>query len=750
MKRILLVLLCALHLPSFSQSIYDDIVYLETLIEIEGCIEGHDLKRLKDDYGLHIMSLDALGFEWCGEEQMREDVNQMIELLAPLEYSYSVDEEGRSAANSQPYVFAATRLDEFKNTTSFLDETEKEFIVGEELYAEYAKWDESMTNFMSRYGDSINNARGGILGPLLGMNKIGSLGAGTSAGGAMFGASPAMLVNAASNFIVAKTKYELNAKFVDELRKVYKERVEFKELMPAANEIIMSADPLNFSTWNTMLQGALKKDMANMPYNLPNFIRSDHSFFKEVDERSMETIAIPLMALQAYENNRRGMMPVSNFIRLEESFGIKERPNFQMAKGLTLTKTLVESFSDEEKLVSAKEIYDVANDGRKKELFFFLYTNKYSELLGEIKTSDTSSVAQKLSSDWEKTTGELLTLAARLNAGLIQATKSFNLLQEGEIEQQNVAYEWVKINSVIPEFVDAAFTYIAIVEPDNEKTNGRYNRVYKPLTLEAVNLANGVLLENYNATLLAAVNIIVTSLREVNHRSPQNDDEVERVVKNRERIDKMIHWGGFLADFLSLDNQNDATDLFVKYSTVNASYRVKRANKYSLSLNAYPGFYFGNEQMNLSDNLKQYNSSTAISVPVGLSFSQAFTQRADTDDFDYYRERKDRLKLFRYTGFVHGIFVPIFDMGAPFAYRWSNDDAAGFTDELKWSQLFSPGLYYTVGLKGSGITLSLGGQMTPELRSVDQAQIELQESAWRLGLMLSYDIPVLTLWKSRL
>ena len=487
-----------------------------------------------------------------------------------------------------------------------------------------------------------------------------------------------------------------------------------------------------------------------MPYNLPNFVNSDHSFFKDVDEQSLETIAIPLMALQAYENNRRGMMPVSNFIRLEESFGVRERPNFQLAKGLTLSKTLVESFSNEEKLVSAQEIYKLANNKHKKELFYFLYSNKYSELLNDVKTSDSSSVAEKLNSDWEKSTDELLTLAARLNAGLIQATNSFNKIQEGTIEQQNMAQELVTINSVIPEFVDAAFTYLFIVEPNNEKAKGRYNRVYKPLTLDAVNLANSVLLENYNATLLATVNIMVTSLKEVNHRAPQNDEEIDRQVRNRERIEKMIHWGGFLADFLSLDNQSDATDLFVKYSTVNASYRVKRANKYSLSLNAYPGFYFGNEQLSISDNFKQYNSSTAISVPVGLSFSQAFTKKADTDDFDYYRRRQDKLKLFRYTGFVHGIFIPVFDMGAPFAYRWSNDNNAGFTEELKWSQLFSPGLYYTVGLRGSGITLALGGQMTPELRAIEQNQLVTQESAWRLGMMLTYDIPVLTLWKSRL
>jgi hypothetical protein len=752
MKRFFLFSFLLASLQTYSQSIYFDVMLLDKLARLKGCVGNNDLERLKTNYAISYINIHAVGVEWCEKDKMREDALELIEQLSPLQYTgYSSEEEGQAAAETEVFSQAAEKLEKFKERYRFLTKEERVYILGEETNAALDKWDEQMANFMDRYGGNLIVSRGaGFLGPLIGLGQSANVGGSSSGGGSLFSASPAVFVNAASNFIVAKTKYELNAKFVDELRKVYEERVEFKELMPAANAIIMSADPLNFATWNSMLQGALKKDMANMPYNLPNFINSEHSFFKDVDPQSLETITIPLMALQAFENNRRGMLPVSNFLRLEESFGVKNRPGFQLAKGMTLTRTLVESFSYEDQLVSANAIYQIANDRDKKELFYFLYMNKYNELLNEVKTSDSSSVGENLSGDWEKSTDELLTLAARLNAGLIQANNSFQRLQEGKVEKQAMPMELVSINAVIPEFIDAAFTYLFIVEPNNEKTKGRYNRVYKPLTIDAVNLANGVLLENYNATLLATVNIMVTSLREVNHRAPQTDNEIDRAVRNRERIDKMIHWGGFLADFLTLDNQSDATDLFVKYSTVNASYRVKRSNKYSLSLNAYPGFYFGNEQLSFSDNFKQFNASTALSVPVGINFSQAFTRRASTDDFDYYRERQDRMKLFRYTGFVHGVFIPLFDMGAPFAYRWANDASAGFTDELKWAQLFSPGAYYTFGLRGSGITLAVGGQMTPELRSVDQNQLVAQESAWRLGMLLTYDIPVLTLWKSRL
>lgn len=751
MKHFLLLVVSAAYINAQAQSIYDDVLFMQYHLNSAECVDEASFKRIKRDYNLHYITMNEVGVKWCNEAEVAEGFAYIVETLKPLKYyPYDSDEEGRVAAENEVFITAAHKLDSFKHRINFLDTIEQIYIASEVVFREFKTLEEQMTNFMGRYGDSITSSRGaGFLGPLIGLGKESSVSSSGGAGASLFSASPAVFVNAASNFIVAKTKYELNAKFVDELRKVYKDRIEFKELMPAANEIIMGADPLNFSTWNTMLQGALKKDILNMPYNLPSFINSEHNFFKEVDPLSLETVTIPLMALQAYENNKRGMMPVSSFLRLEESFGIKKRPNFQLSKGMSLTKTLVESFSKDGELVPAHEIYQIANDNQKKELFYFLYANKYNDLLGEIYTSDSSTVAQNLNGDWEQSTNDLLALSARLNASLIQANKSFERMQGGEIDQSNARQELASINAIIPEFIDAAFTYLFIVEPNNEKTKGRYNRVYKPLSIDAVNLANGVLLENYNAALLATVNIMVTCLREVNHRA-SSDDDVERIVMNRERIDKMIHWGGFLADFLSLDNQTDATDLFVKYSTVNASYRVKRSNKYSLSLNAYPGLYFGNEQMTFSDNFRQYNSSTALSVPIGISFSQAFTRTADSDDFDYYKEKKDRLKLFSYTGFVHGVFFSVLDMGAPFAYRWANDESSGFTDELKWSQLFAPGAYYTVGLKGSGLTFAFGGQMTPELRSIDQNQITSQESAWRLGMMLTYDIPVLTLWKSRL
>lgn len=735
-----------------SQSIYDDILLVQNKMESEDCFDDAAFKRLKNNYGLHYITMDEVGVKWCGEEAVAEGFNYLTEVLRELNYGpFDTEEQGKNRAGTDSYISAANQLDSFKKRISFLDESEKAYIASEEAVNEFETWEEKMINFMDRYGDSIRRSRGaGFLGPLMGMGNNASVGGTSSAGTSLFSASPAVFVNAASNFIVAKTKYELNAKFVDELRKVYKERVEFKELMPAANEIIMGADPLNFSTWNTMLQGALKKDIFNMPYNLPKFINSEHSFFKDIDPESLETVSIPLMALQAFENNKRGMMPVSNFLRLEEDFGIKERPNFKLSKGMSLTRTLVESFSSQGSLVPTSQIYEVANDRQKKEIFYFLYTNKYNDLLNKIATSDSSTVALHLSEDWEKSTNELLTLSARLNGSLIQANNSFSKIQDGTLDKANARNEMVAINSIIPEFIDAAYTYLFIVEPDNEKTKGRYNRLYKPLSVDAVNLANGVLLENYNAALLATVNIMVTSLREVNHSTKsESDEDVERIVKNRERIDKMIHWGGFLADFLALDNETDATDLFVKYSTVNASYRVKRSSKYSLSVNTYPGLFFGNEQTNFTDNFRTYNSSTALSVPVGFSLSQAFTRTADSDEFDYYKEKKDRLKLFSYTGFVHGVFFSIFDMGAPFAYKWTSDESSGFTDELKWSQLFAPGAYYTFGLKGSGLTLALGGQMTPELRAIEQSQLETQESAWRFGMMLTYDIPVLTLWKSK-
>lgn len=756
MKKCFLVLIFGgFVFLSYSQSLYEDMQFMVGHLKNNDCVQEKPFKKLKKEYDFHYQELYDLGIVLCQADQIQQGFISITETLSPLTFFYDQDEQGQEeaeiAAHSDRYITAYNQLDSFKQRIDFLEESEQIFIATEEVYSEYSTVAENMENFMKRYADSVTTSRGGIM-QFLNLGNDKSVSTSGSAKAAMFGASPALIVDAAANFLVAKTKYELNAKFVEELRKIYTEKVEFQELMPAAHDIIMNADPMNFSTWNTLLQTSLQKDILNMPYNLPAFINGDNSFFKDIDPSSMEMVKVTLLVFQAYENTRRGMLPVSNFRRLEKDFGIDENPEFNLAKGITMVNTLIESFSTQDKLVPSNAIYEVANDTEQKAIFYYLYSKRYKEKLGKIRVSDSITMSESLSADWELKTDQLLSLAAKLNTALIQAGKTLEHLQDENLQKGAQRHELIAVNSVIPDFVDAVFMYLSIMDPLDTERDHRYKRLYKPLTADAINLTNGVLLENYNAALIATISIFVTSLTEINHNATEKEDDLARVVHNRERIKRMVHWGGFLADFLALDKSAEATDLFVKYSTVNASYRVKRNNKYSVSLNAYPGFYIGNEQAELRDNFKQYNTSSAVTAPIGLSFSQSFTRRSGPKDFDYYKQKSptSEMKLFKYTGLVHGLFFPILDLGAPFAYRWANDQSAGFTEDLKWSQLFSPGAYYTFGLKGSGLTFAIGGQMTPELRANQEGVIETQESAWRFGATLTYDVPILTLWKSKI
>jgi hypothetical protein len=54
--------------------------------------------------------------------------------------------------------------------------------------------------------------------------------------------------------------------------------------------------------------------------------------------------------------------------------------------------------------------------------------------------------------------------------------------------------------------------------------------------------------------------------------------------------------------------------------------------------------------------------------------------------------------------------LSIIDIAGPFAYRFSDDSASGLPSDIKWSQIFAPGLHYNYGIKNSPLTINVGIQ----------------------------------------
>jgi hypothetical protein len=93
-----------------------------------------------------------------------------------------------------------------------------------------------------------------------------------------------------------------------------------------------------------------------------------------------------------------------------------------------------------------------------------------------------------------------------------------------------------------------------------------------------------------------------------------------------------------------------------------------------------------------------------------------------------------------------GLFLPIVDVGALAAFRLGDSQSAD-VPQLTWSNILAPGAYVVFGFsKAAPLSLSIGGQLGPNLRKVNTQGITLDDQrGYRIGATLAIDIPVVRL-----
>jgi hypothetical protein len=225
------------------------------------------------------------------------------------------------------------------------------------------------------------------------------------------------------------------------------------------------------------------------------------------------------------------------------------------------------------------------------------------------------------------------------------------------------------------------------------------------------------------------------------------------IDRNIDLFDQFAHYANFLNDVISADSTTDLRDVINKYAEPVGSYSIKRKNRFSLDLNAYPGLFGGFENPIASGNdnntralSNKSNFVSGITAPIGISLSWGKKRNCA------FGKSENNVK----NGHSLSIFIPVVDIGAAFSYRWTNDTLSGLP-EIKLSQILTPGLFLIWGLKNMPIAIMAGVQITPKLREVniydattkkysnDTAEINMV----RFGITASVDIPIFNLYNRR-
>ena len=186
------------------------------------------------------------------------------------------------------------------------------------------------------------------------------------------------------------------------------------------------------------------------------------------------------------------------------------------------------------------------------------------------------------------------------------------------------------------------------------------------------------------------------------------------------RIDR---YGNLLVSMANAQNSDEIVALLEEAAAPVQSYTRKRGSEhFSVSLNLYPGLAGGMEYRlpeSESGGAAQ-GGFFAFTTPVGLSIDKGIGK----------------------TGSI-GLFFSLVDVGAITAFRLQ--DGVSLLPELKWANIFAPGMYLQFGLGKTPLSLGLGGQYGPALRQVgtDGQGNDLSARHFRAGVSLTVDVPLL-------
>ncbi|HEY5373607.1 MAG TPA: hypothetical protein VIK01_07955 [Polyangiaceae bacterium] len=181
---------------------------------------------------------------------------------------------------------------------------------------------------------------------------------------------------------------------------------------------------------------------------------------------------------------------------------------------------------------------------------------------------------------------------------------------------------------------------------------------------------------------------------------------------------------GFAARLAAAKTAGDAKKVFEDQAAPLGSYKVKYSREtYTFAINAFVGpFVGGGPFLKSETNKKSQLAFRPLSAPLGIDWTAPSWQYAHV-----------------------GVLLAVID---PFAAGTINSDSKA--QDFDWGAVFTPGLFFRVGLGGSPFTLLAGGVAQPFAKSSDECTTNngaapCWKGQFQFGGALAVDVPLLVL-----
>lgn len=531
-------------------------------------------------------------------------------------------------------------------------------------------------------------------------------------------------IDATANFLVDRTKKELTITFfnnfvvnldgtipvrikIDSVPIVL--NVQIKTFFPNSYLLLSSKRYFDTPSFGNTWLAAFKTDLDNLPYSIETIINSSKKFRNS--EKGRYSIAI----LDLYRKTKASQNPIQIIRSLSNSFNKPEDhtiDSYLNLLELVSSNNLIQQSNGDIQWIKLNDLDTLSDTEKKYYVSLILRQGVESRLFSTLKFQgpDYEYTLEDVVLNSFDTPAKYINLFEDIVFNLQSTTQLIKELKSSDKKITPIQYaEYIsKIQSLMDQTVKSFYS----MNDSNEYYNSDYYLTYGPITNSITNLVSSVTQENYGQSLLMSINLLNLVL-------DSSDEGSKKFTKN------LAFYGNILVDVVdaSKDKNYDIQGLIENYALPVGSYRIKRKSDFSWDVSAYPGMYAGYET-------RESNSfSYGITAPIGFSYS--------------WRNCEEEI-----DSSSSSIFFSVVDIGAPFSYRFRNDEAEGLPENIEWSQIFSPGLTYAYGFKNSPLAITAGIQYTPLLRTIENNMNQLNaQNVLRLQVGINVDIPMFNLKK---
>jgi hypothetical protein len=555
------------------------------------------------------------------------------------------------------------------------------------------------------------------------------------------------LADGLAKFIVERTKKELQAaffdKFIEEVNSP--EYKDIQNLFPTTYLVIkrLPTDVYNYEPYIEQFREAFGKDLETILPHLEEVL--SNGYYTRFFNNHLELKSICLTALYFGNGLKSGkhiglLLEEYNTTNAKYKFtndNINDIKNNTILFIQEVSKSLRTNISNsKEYWVEADEIEQMINDP----VTFNIYLGLLYQRVNTIKIS-TSSPSQLTYGGLLAKGGETKSFIENLVLQIKNAQTQLSNIHDKQTNKETLTIDdyilsFDAATRVLSVFRENQFTrdFIDSIADQKEKDQIQKFWKYYDTIIDGTNATYSI----YTSLQQKKYSLVLSNVRTLYQLryDPETltDDNTKKNIYKI--IDFLIEKGAFIAGVAEAKNSDEVYNAIDKIAMPVGSSRVKRLTKTNVAINAYCGFFVGNEDIKGVDEDGTFINSYGLTAPIGFSFSKG--NRILPWPFH---------KLIPETkGWSSTLFFSVIDLGSVAAYRFTNETADQVpTIELK--DIFSPGLFWSVGIPKTPISLNLGAQVGPNLRKVNDTTNDYSKNTYlRYSFSICVDIPLLNLY----